>query len=431
MLRSSVRYFNTSAILKAGTPSRGKTQSFARKGNNSTDGYKSSKKNISGSLHKKWIESISTGKFHEKAPIVETQQFNSQNLNKVLNSVVCFSNSQYQTLYRLGSFKQNQFNELFQKPVTLVRELTTKKLLEQLSTDKKIVLTGERGIGKSTLLAQLHACIHETHIILHFSHPELFLNGRNDFLPDKGQYIQPMYLKSLLTKFLKSNRPELLRSIKLSESYKFQNADIKDSSVRHNKELNKGQHTLFDLLNIKTVPKLRGKLFGAVIHELSVQKAVPVTLTIDNFSRLVTSSFTAYRDTNNKPISTLDFQIAKTLFDIISGDISFGHNSSSVILALCGSDRSNRTLPIGLGKLPHDPYLKQYHYDPEFAAKLLKGNVKEFPVARLNEKEVSVLLDFYKQAGVAKPTDSFEEKYFLSGNGNPRELLKSAVMNFY
>lgn len=433
MLRLTTRNFSSNSVKEAAA--KKKVQGFAKK---AQSGSKNTSKRITpGSLYKKWQPSVATSNLHKNATFVELPNFIPSKISS--NEVHSFTEKQLQFLYRLGSFKQNQFNELFTRPVSLIREDTTSKLFEKLDKSKsqKLVITGEPGVGKSTLLAQLHAhALENNALVLAITNPEILTNGRKDFFIEEGRYIQPMCLKNLLNKFLKSNDTELLQSIKLSKDYKLSHTEGKDLSTRRNVSLTAGKSTLYDLLSVKAPPRTRGVVFDAFIHELTSQSQHPVYFTVDNFSHLLTNPFTAYKNTENRNIHILDFQIGKTIFDLISGDLAFAAKKSSIVMAISGVDRTNRTLPIGLNKLPHDPYLTRYHYEPVLSEKLLKGKVEEFEVAKLNKEEAAKLIEFYQKAGIVLDKDleekTFEqlteEKYFLSGNGNPRELLKSITL---
>ena len=76
--------------------------------------------------------------------------------------------------------------------------------------------------------------------------------------------------------------------------------------------------------------------------------------TVDNFSRLLNYPLSAYRDTNNEPIHVLDLQLGRIIMDIVGGAIPLNNNKSHVLLAVSGVDKTNRTLPVALGKLPED-----------------------------------------------------------------------------
>lgn len=428
----------TSSVARAAAPARGKAQGFAKK----VSGNRGSTKRISGeTLYKKWADTVHTGKLNQYAVPLELPTFNPSALTAASNKVSSFSNKQYKSLYHLGSFHKNQFNELFPKPVSLVRKDSTSKLINllQSASNKKFIITGEPGVGKSVLLSQVHAFACESsNIVIHISYPELFLNGRNDFFYDEKlkQYVQPMYLKKLLRKILKSNDENLLRSIKLTSDYKFPNADPKDSAIKKHISLSEGQHSLYDLLSVKTQGRNRGDLFKAIISELSGQKKYAVFFTVDNFSKVLTSPFTSYKDADNKNIHLLDFQLGKTIMQIVSGELSFSHKSSATVLATSGVDRTNRTLPVAIGKLPEDVYIDQHHYDPQFAKIMQQGGIQEFEVPKLTKEEVKELMEFYYKSEILLNSDSqnktieqlTDEKYFLSGNGNPRDLLKSIVL---
>lgn len=438
MLRAHIRQFSSCSLLKATSPSRGKAAGFAKK---SSSGKGSSKRVTPGSLYKNFSDTINTSGFNKNAIPVELPVFKpAEDINAVLNKVSSYSEPQYRTLFRLGSFKKNQHNELFPKPISLIRENTTNKLIDLLKTSKerKYIITGEPGVGKSVLMAQLHAYAFESkYIIINISNPDLFLNGRSDFFYNEGlnQYVQPMYLKKFLRKILKGNDPALLKSIKLKSDYKFSNGDPKDNAIKKNVTLVKEKNNLFDLLSIKTLPLNRGELFKAVITEVSKQENAPVLISVDNVSRLLTTSYSAYKNVENKNIFSLELQVPKFVMDSLSGDLSFKNKGSAVIMATSSEDRTNKTLPVGLGKIEEDSYIKGYHYESQYANMLKKGNVKEFSVPKLAKNEVRELIEFYLKSAVVPKNEYLsktveqitDEKYLLSGNGNPRELIRSIV----
>ncbi|SCU80772.1 LAME_0B04500g1_1 [Lachancea meyersii CBS 8951] len=438
MLRIGVRSLSTSCARFA-APARGKAQGFAKK---VVTGKTTAKKVSAGSLYKPWQQTVATANFNKNAIPAETEVFKPLDISKNLDQVVAFSNAQYKSLYTNGSFKQNQFNELFPCPVSLIRRSTTMGLFDLLKNSPgtaKYVLTGEPGVGKSTLLAQVHALACDSKALtINISHPELFLNGTNDFFHDGSSYVQPMYLKRLLTKILKANDRSLLSSVSLKNSYKFANADPKDAASKKFIQLNATQSTLLDLLSVKTTPRNRGEVFRAFITEISHQDKLPVFFCVDNFSRILSEPETAYKSTDNKNIHVLELQLGKTVMDIVSGNISFANKSSCVIMATSGSDDTNKTLPVGLQKLPHDPYVSKKHYDHELSTMLIKGGLQEFPVEKLTKAEVRNLIDFYIKSEIVLSKDTegqnieqlVDEKYFLSGNGNPKELLRSLVLHF-
>lgn len=123
---------------------------------------------------------------------------------------------------------------------------------------------------------------------------------------------------------------------------------------------------------------------------------------------------------------------------IVSGKIKFANPKSSFVGAISGSDRTNKTLPVGLNKIEEDVYIKKYHYDPSYANLLKQGKVEEFELSKMSKEDVKRLLDFYTDCDII-PTKELQnktldqltdEKFFISGNGNPRELLKSITLAY-
>lgn len=449
MLRTQTKLFSTSitrlaAASKnaAATKGKAKRQGFSKSSSNYMK--PASKRITSTTLYKNWVDTMHTGRLNKNAKEVTLPIFNSTKIEQSVNKVCEFSSNQLKSLHHLGSFKKNQYRELFSKPSSLIRQESIGKLVQKISDNKvggnsnRIIITGEPGVGKSTLLAQLHAYVIESkYLVINIPYPELFLNGRNDFFWDVNlkSYVQPMYLKKLLSKILKGSNHQLLSTVSLQRDYKFSFTTLNGTQEI---VLQKKKHTLLDLLKCKVNPNLRGTQFKIFIDEIYSQTETPVLFTVDNISRLLTSSYTAYRDTENRLIPALKFQIASTIMDIASGKIPFKHPQSSFVAAISGVDRTNRTLPVGLNKLEEDIYIRQYHYDPVYANLLKQGNVEEFHLSKMNKNEVKLLLDYYSRCDILPIRDTkdkdteklLDEKFFISGNGNPRELLKSITLAY-
>ncbi|CCK70859.1 mitochondrial 37S ribosomal protein mS29 KNAG_0F01910 [Huiozyma naganishii CBS 8797] len=445
------RSLHTCTSRLAVQPGKGKGQGFSKAP--STSGKRPAPKRISlTSLYKNWKDTVHTAKLNAGAVSVDLPTLTNQKLfgsnedDSLIGKVTTFSSEQCKYLHHLGSFKKNQFRELFPQPVSLIRRDSTKKFISIMKGDvadtdgsprsKKYVITGESGVGKTTLLAQLHAyTVDNKGIVINIPYPEMFLNGRNDFFWDEKSksYVQPMYLKKLIKKILKGNDKDVLSSIKLSKDYKFLNTTLKGTQTINLKE---GGSSMYDLLSASANPNLRGSQFSAIIEEFYLQKGIPITFTVDNVSRIFTSSYSEYKNANNKNIPTLSFQLTKTIMNLISGEIPLNNPQSCVVLAISGEDRTNRTLPVALGQVKEDPYIKKYYYDPDFVKILQNGGVQEFKVPKLNCEEVQELMKFYLESKIVPVNDTEDkslnqlsaEKYILSGNGNPRELLRSITL---
>ncbi|CAB4254297.1 similar to Saccharomyces cerevisiae YGL129C RSM23 Mitochondrial ribosomal protein of the small subunit, has similarity to mammalian apoptosis mediator proteins [Maudiozyma barnettii] len=437
MLRIQSRNICQTVVKNAGVAGKGKSQGFSKAA--STSKRPAPKRITPTTLYKNWVNTIHSSKLNRNATQVSgIPTFNPINMDSCINSVTHFSDKQTKALRYLGSFKKGQYNELFTKPISLIRKNSTEQLWKKLSTtgSQRVIITGESGIGKTSLLAQMHSCAVESdYIVVNISYPELFLNGRNDFFFDKNlkTYVQPMYLKSLIRKIIKANDENVLNSIKLSKDYNFVKTTLKGTD---NINLSKGKNSLFDLLNVSINSNIRGEQFEGLINELFFQDKVPICFTVDNFSRMLTGAFSDYKDVNNKNIYLMELQMGKTIMDIVSNERKLNNKKSCVILAISGIDKTNRTLPVALGKIPADPYMKRNIYEPNFVDILQKGKVEEFEVPKLSREEAKKLIQYYIDAKIVLNRDvetktleqMTDEKYFMSGSGNPRELLKSIVL---
>ncbi|AMD21377.1 HER098Wp [Eremothecium sinecaudum] len=396
------------------------------------------KKGNSNAMTQNWKRVIATSKFNSNAESVSLPKLD---LDNIKDEVVTYTDKQYNFLRRLGSFKMDQFHELFQRPIVLTTKRITERFLQELesSTTKRFIITGEPGVGKSTLLAQVHVhALKKGAIVLEFPYPELFTSGRNDFFYDGTKYIQPTYLKILLTKLRDANDRSILASLKLKNSYRFPVVSGRDGVVTHTAKLDAGTSTLLQLVSVNTESKSRGKLFAAVFTELVSQNYVPVYFTVDNFSRISSSPYTYYKNAINQYVHLLQFQVAKTIFNLVGGKVQAQHKDSCVIVANSGVDRVTRTLNVATEKDEEEvSYMLPQHYDPLIANYLQQGGITEFRVPKLNKTELGTLLQFYSKSKILRETYSsqksmdqiVDEQYFISGNGNPRELLKSITLN--
>jgi small subunit ribosomal protein S29 len=377
---------------------------------------------------------IHAGQYAKKAPKLALPTL-EQELQ--LNTVATYSELQKQRLSQVGAFKKDQFHELFASPITLVRDETkqieflVEKSQQSPSSENRVCFIGERGIGKSTLLAQAQAlAVKNTNaVILPISYAVKLVDGSNDFWFDAkiGAYIQPMFLKKLLDKIEYANKTSLSK-LNLSKEYIIEGLTKTRAAAKFSPD-----NTLLDLVKAKVDARQRGQVFQILINELLLQNTAPVFVTVDNFGSLMASSETAYRNVENKPIHSKELQITKALFSLTSGEQSF--KKGAVILSTSSDDKQTITLQAGLGLAKPDAYLKKDEYNPDVAANI--QGVKPIEVGRLSKENVSQLIQRYAEADVFRK-DELEantleqlvnQKYVLSGNGNPLELVRSVAMH--
>lgn len=438
-----VRLLHTTSNLwaKKAPVIKPKTQSFSRKQKNSF-GRAPIKKIAKTSMYKNWSDTIQSGNYSKNiTTAVPLPEFNIDDLESPNDKLTTYSSHQLKHLNALGSFKANQFRELFPNPICIIRESTILKLINQLTIldnqQKKFVLTGEPGVGKSTLLTQLHAwALNKKYLIINLSHPRQIMDGLNDFKYNDNLklYEQPMFLKSFIRQILTGNDSELLKSIALQNDYEFSRTYLNETKTF---KLSKGGSSLRNLLSIRPNSNLLGMQFESIINEIYSQKEVPVLFTVDNFSYILTNSFTKYSDTESRPIPALKFQIVDKIMKIISGEIPLINPLSAIVTSISGEDKTNHTLPVALGKKPLDPYISQSYLDQEYVKLLQTGRIREFKVNKMNKEEISTLINYCTKLNIPFARDNCKtieeitnEKYFISGNGNCREFFRSITLNY-
>lgn len=344
-------------------------------------------------------------------------------------------------MYRAGSFKPQQFHELYSRPVTLVRQAETVQVADlynkSLDGYQRLLLTGPTGVGKSTLLAHLHSFVlsDPEAVLIPVSNAESLVDGSSDFKYNEktGLYEQKMAARNLLKKIISINKP-VLKSIQLSKPF----PEAKSAKVE----------TLLDLAIQGQKARLNAtQALVFLLEQLGEQTAHPVYLTIDNFSAFVQHTLTAYRDANNVQIYFGDLAIAKTLVDYLSGESVFAKGAT--VAATRGIDRhtKNNTIRVGLGLEEPNVYKKLSDYDPKLAQSLRSNNLTNLEVSKLGVDEIEALLEhmfncdvIHNEYQMSAEVEQLGErdylrklaqrKYISSGNGNARLFLESCVLAY-
>lgn len=302
------------------------------------------------------------------------------------------------SLVHMADFQPQQNNELFGQRATLLRSesLAVRNLIQNKpSKDQRAVLTGAPGSGKSTLLAQAHAFAKlQNWVVLHVPRAEDLLDGSTDaILNSKGSFDQPMLARRWAQRIAKANRDVLTSDdLKLLRS-----AAAKEDPAT-------------SLANFISVLETGDR---------------PVLLSVDGLNAFAKTPFAVNRTKDNEPIYHGDLQLPKLLLDFLSGSRSF--KQGAVLAATTGRIVSNQTIAIGLGHGSAPAYATPEQFDSGLAERLAAG-VKEIPVGAFTATEADVFLRYVSAAGLAEYSpDLVASKYAVSGNGNPRALLKSCV----
>ncbi|ODV83217.1 hypothetical protein CANARDRAFT_19677 [[Candida] arabinofermentans NRRL YB-2248] len=429
------------------------SQSFAKK----NQSYDNSKNRKGSGNDLNFSKSILTKNYKKKANNLSIIQdlpiLNNKNLK--LNSIVKYDEEILKKLYILGSFKPNQFNELFNKPITLLRNKESHEIFKfyentliKESKFNKLIITGEKGVGKSTILTQFHShALSSDGIILPITNMQSLLDGSNDFKfnNELKTYDQQMYSKKLLKKIYNLNK-DLLIQLPLLNDF----IPIYDSNkLKLSSSLKIGSNiTLCDLIKLSLSKPINSThVLTFLINELSKQEKFPTYLSIDNFNALTQYNYTKYKDIDDKFIKYNKFTIVNTLLDLISGQISF--NKGGIILSTSSNFKINDTLKVGLNLIEPNYYAKNSEFDLELSQLLLNSNLENLKIDRFSITEVGKLVKFLNDCdlifndfnkidelnSVNGDKDEYlknliNKKYLISGGGNVKDVIKSCVLGY-
>lgn len=313
-------------------------------------------------------------------------------------SMVVFPDAVQASLVHMADFQPQQNNELFLQRASLLRNESSQiqNILKQApSSEQRALLTGPAGSGKSTLLAQAHAMAKlQNWIVLHIPRAEELIDGSTDAVASKSGagFDQPMLSRRWAQRIAKANRDVLTSDdIKLLRS-----SSAKEDPV--------GSLTAF-------------------ISQLENGDR-PVLISADSLNAFVKTPFAANRTKENEPIYHADLQIPRILLDFLSAKRKFKHGA--VLAATSGRIVTNDTIAIGLGHGSAPAYATPEEFDSELAAKL--QGVREIAVSSFSPAETDVYLRYVAAAGLTEYSPELvAAKYAVSGNGNPRALLRSCV----
>lgn len=451
------RQFSSSSISLAAAATR---KSFNKKSS-----YDKSKNRKGSGNDKSFQATILTKNFKKSALKVDEKlikdlpSIDSENKDLIKNTFVKYPENLIPKLHVAGSFKPHQYNELYSQPLTLFRDNEDTQLLsivnqsvESSTLNNRFLINGQSGIGKSTILShfQIFALSKNNNeaILLPISNADLLVDGSNDFKlnPETKKYDQPMYAKTFLKKF-KNLNGDLLAKIPLSN-------EIIPITNLYKKSTHKINGTLLDFVNyVLKASAVEGNTtfaFKTIFDELSKQNNLPVYLSVDNFSAFIQNGITKYRDVENRRIYFQNFTIADILLQYISGEKSF--QKGAIMIATHGNHRlqNNGTLDVisGVKSIDDFAYSKQRDFDYQLANRLLQNNgLKNFQLSKFNLDECKSLVNhLYKfnlihneydlenqllSSSESKVLEKIAaQKYFISGNGNPKLIMDSCILTY-
>ncbi|KAA8917152.1 hypothetical protein TRICI_000698 [Trichomonascus ciferrii] len=337
-----------------------------------------------------------------------------------------------ESLRIFGSYRRGQKHELFKNHTTLIRDGSSlhmadavKNGLSSSSKDNRFCLMGGKGTGKSTLLAQTQAfALQRGYVVLPVPRAAELVSGDNDaFYNDAlNMFIQPMYVRRWMKRVAKGNE-RVLRELpapdRLAGGKKGSTATATGGATK----------SLYDVLLEGRKRPDACHVMEQVVGELAAQETAPVLFTLDDVNVLSQNVYSENTDHENQRIYHGDLQVPKTFLDFLSGARTF--KRGMVVTALNSSHRVNETILAGLGLQEPTPYAKIDRYDPLLASKFT--GVTPLTLQHYTQAETRTMLEYWNSVGVV-PSELDErllnQKYFISGNGNPEALLLACTENY-
>lgn len=367
-----------------------------------------------GMTHLTFRDAVRALNFEKQAVDFSNLEIGTLNFETLADSkdkVVKYSEAAETSLTQLDSFKKYQHHEMFRRPVSMVSDNTMDlqntflSKLDQETKTNRVCLVGEKGVGKSLLVAQAQALALSKFsgdvVLLHLDYPEKIIEGSSDYIFNKrlGLYQQPMFTKRWIKKLRAANEA-VLRKLPLTRDSSFV-----AKKVEHN--LKKGENSLYDFLVYnhdfgKVGPSTAFQFFVEELVHHSAQ--VPILVTIDNFNALTFDTYTQYRHPDFTRIHFTEFEMGSFLLKLASGDLSF--KKGGILMAESKDISYSHTLPVALNQEQYDPYWKTKQCDRKVAESLLlNGGITPFEVQTLSKDQTRELMEFWEAAGVLQVRD--------------------------
>lgn len=335
----------------------------------------------------------------------------SSNTMLTSGSIVQYDIPTRRSLSYFGSFQRDQHHELFRERTTMIREPTIElnKVLDAgcsaPSSQNRLCLIGDRGVGKSTALAHAHAlALLKGYVVVPVPYAQELVSGRTDALHNEkyGFFAQPMYVKRWMKRIAKGNK-DVLQRVAVPKGL---------PSAQYEAHSPKMAENLYNFL-------LEGRRrrdafvimdeFLQILSSSSSSSAVkvdnppPVLFTLDELNAFCHQIHSENRDTHNRPIYHGHLQVPKYFLRYLSGEASFANGV--VIAATSGKYRQNQTVPMGLGigvaNAQDLAFAGKKVFDNTLAAKL--SGVRPLAIHRYSEFETDQMLQLYRNAGLLGP----------------------------
>lgn len=429
-LAGGFRFFSVSSCRNA--PPKPQPKKKVKVGYKPKETKEKAKK--SGMTHLKFEDAVRKLNFERQARDLldlGLAELSVDSLASVGSSVVKYNAETEKALQELGSFKKAQHHELFRNPVSLVSDNTLAikdsflSKLDGPSKDNRVILLGQKGVGKSTLVTQAQALALSQHsgdvVLLHLDFPERIVEGTSDYIfnTNTKKYQQPMFTKRWI-RWLRQANEAVFKKMPLTRDISFV-----AKKVEHN--LKKDTNTVHDFLTLNHDFGVSGPTaaFAFFVEELQAHSAqFPVFVSIDNFNALTVEPHTKYYHPDMRHIHFTEFEMGHFIERLVSGELSFA--KGGVLLAESKDAGESKTLRVGLGLQEHNPYDKISQCDTPFAETMRQnGGIRTFQVQNLLKDHARALLEFWKSSGALQVRDyPTKAVYKTSEDGENAQAIK-------
>ncbi|KAG2171476.1 hypothetical protein INT43_009137 [Umbelopsis isabellina] len=380
--QQSVRTFRTStvAFAKAAKAQPKATKSFKQKTKTQAD---------SGAA------AVTAGKnnemFYKSAPIL--------NLNEFLPEIV--TEESVNKIFALPEEATSNL-EVFKYPKTLAKEfdllnkvsliarqssLDLVNKIDQAGSDSskstRIILTGEPGSGRSSVLLQaVSFALSRKWLVIYIPEASVWTNGSSAYVPVQGtdEFEQPALASNLLQK-IKTVNDYILKDINLTKDYHID---------RHSAAKGTSLSKLLDI-GIKDQYTAQ-KVIEALLEEVG-NTDTPAIIAVDEVNALYTK--TQYRDAESQVVDAYRLRLPRTILDYFSGNKQF--KSGAVVGAM--SDRLSNFKSLGLNVALGLESPDAYTQLPETTIAFANG-VERMDIKPYTEEEAKTVLSYYQMAQV-------------------------------
>ncbi|KAK9722714.1 hypothetical protein K7432_002473 [Basidiobolus ranarum] len=394
---NNATYVTATAVVSAkriAAPAKKKASSFTKKGK--------------GPVGEKETVSSSTGKrnelYYKPSKEVNLKELPSEALDKHIGKVFALPEDVVEKLNTIGypTYIKDEF-EYSSRQALLYRK-ETKELFSLLDESAKqpgqpIVISGERGVGKSALLLQAVArSINSGWIVIYVPAATEWVNGSKPFAKiEDGKFSQPSLTSSILGQ-IKETNSKILAEIPMKKSINIENYKVEEGS------------SLNDLLDVGIKDQqVSQQVMESFLNEVRFNETTPTLIAIDEINAFYTLA--DYNDVNGRLLPAQHLMLVKSFLNFFSQRKTLANGAivgaTSQTFSRFQSKALNMTLAEGRSPV--------------------NTSLRNFEVKTYTKPEAKGLLKYYKESDILfedVTEDEINLKYTTT-NGNGYKLYQA------